>query len=94
MAQEAILLTTTVTGLHLWGAAHQTFLNTQITLESRVKVLGRGEVGNMGYQPNIYAYFPIWYKELKTTDFPKQQQQAQDPFIGAFRLPRGNNNES
>ena len=33
----------------------QTFLNTQITWENRVRVVGRGEVGITGYQPNIYA---------------------------------------
>ena len=43
------------TGLHLWGGAQQTFLNTQMALESLVKVVGRGEVGIIGYQSNIYA---------------------------------------
>ena len=44
-----------LTGLHLWGGAHETFLNTQIAQESRVRVVDRGEDYITGYQPNIYA---------------------------------------
>ena len=44
-----------LTGLHKLGGAHQTFLNTQFTWESLVMVVGRGEVGIAGYQPNIDA---------------------------------------
>ena len=51
-----VTLTDRSTGLHLWDGAHQTFLNTQITWESLVRVIGRGEVGMTGYQPNSYAY--------------------------------------
>ena len=49
-----------LTRLHKWGGAHQTFINTQITSESLVRVEGRGEVGITGYQPNIDA----WYTSL------------------------------
>ena len=45
-----------ITGLHKWGGAHQTFLNTQFTWESLVRVVGRGEVGITGHQPYIDAW--------------------------------------
>ena len=44
------------TGLHTWGVAQQTFLNTQFTWESLERVVGRGEVVITGYQPNIDAW--------------------------------------
>ena len=51
------------TALHKWGGAHQTFLNTQFTGESPLRVVGRDEVDTTGYQPNI----DLKKRLLKTT---------------------------
>ena len=40
---------------------------------------------------------PAWYKKLKQQTFENNSDKLRtnlDPFIGVFRLPSGNNNES
>ena len=56
-------------------------------------VVGIGEVGITGYQPNIDAC----YKKLKTRTFENNSNRFRtnlDPFICVVRLPSENNNES
>ena len=60
-------------------------------------MVGRGEVGITGYQPNIMLGRPALYKKLKQQTFENNSDSFStnlDLFIGVVRLPSGYNNEN
>ena len=51
----------------------------------------------IGYQPKLMLGRPGLYKNLKQQTFENNSNRFKtnlEPFIGVFRLPSGNNNES